>query len=235
MANQIISAAILGLLPALIWLWFWLKEDRRHPEPRGLLALVFVVGAVAVIPAYLLEKGLYGYFPFDLGNQSWLIGGVLIWSAIEEILKFGAVYLVAFHNRSYDEPVDAMVYMITGAIGFAALENSLFIWSAMQDGAMGGMSFLLTGNFRFLGATLVHIVSSALVGGFIGLAFYGQAARKRLYLFWGLLTAVVLHAIFNYFIISSDTGQILSIFFILWLVAVLVILFFEKVKHIYKK
>ena len=109
MANQVIISGLTGIMPALIWLWFWLHEDRRHPEPRSLLTLTFVLGAIAVIPAYFIEKELYQYFPFDLGNTSTLIIGILLWAAIEELLKFGMVYFAAFHDRNYNEPVDAMV------------------------------------------------------------------------------------------------------------------------------
>ena len=231
MANQVVIAAGTGLLPALIWLWFWLKEDRRHPEPRSLLAFVFALGALAVIPAYLIERQLYQYFSFRLDDKTWLLAGVLIWAAVEEALKLLMVYFAAFHHRDYDEPVDAMVYMITAAIGFAALENTLFIWSAMQESSVG-LAFLLTGNFRFLGATLVHIVSSAALGGMLGLAFYRNRANKLAYFIWGLILAIVLHAIFNYFIIISEAEHILRIFAVLWLAVVFIILFFERVKGI---
>lgn len=231
MANQVIIATGAGLLPALIWLWFWLKEDRRHPEPRSLLAIVFVLGALAVIPAYLIERRLYQYIAFDLNDKTWLFIGVLVWAAVEEILKLLMVYFAAFHNRDYDEPVDTMVYMITGAIGFAALENILFIWSSIQESNIG-LALFLTGNFRFLGATLVHIVSSAALGGMLGLAFYRNKINKLAHLFWGLTLATVLHAIFNYFIILSEPQDILKIFVVLWLAVVLIILFFERVKRI---
>jgi protease PrsW len=121
MANQIILAGATGIVPALIWLWFWLKEDRRHPEPRSLLTLVFGLGALAVIPAFLIERQLYHYFSFNLEDKNALLAGVLVWSAVEETLKFLMVYFAAFHDRNYNEPVDAMVYMITGAVGFSAL------------------------------------------------------------------------------------------------------------------
>jgi len=45
-----------GILPALIWLWFWLKEDKENPEPKGLLFLTFILGMIAVIIILPLEK-----------------------------------------------------------------------------------------------------------------------------------------------------------------------------------
>lgn len=238
MANQILLAAAVGVLPAGLWLWFWLREDRVHPEPRSVLGTVFIFGALAVIPAFFIEKALANYLAFNpyqvLSDWRQLGLAVLSWSAVEEILKFAAVYLAAFWRRVYDEPVDAMVYMITGAIGFAAVENTLFVWNALTSAnpLVPGADFLLTGNFRFLGATLLHIVTSAFLGGLLGLSFYRSRWSRRTYLVWGLVGAIVLHAVFNYFIISTDPRYIFRIFGVIWLGGILIILLFERIKAI---
>ncbi|MBI2100342.1 MAG: PrsW family intramembrane metalloprotease [Candidatus Vogelbacteria bacterium] len=235
MATEILSLGIDGLiysflgglLPAIIWLWFWLKEDRAHPEPRALVAVVFIAGGLAVVPAYWLEKsGLEIMAPL-FGHQLGLT--VTLWALIEESLKFLAVYIFALRGRWFDEPVDAMVYMITGALGFAAAENSLFLLSTFVTHGQP-VIFLLTGNLRFLGATVVHLVASSIVGGFVGLAFYSQRRRRLAYLAGGLLTATLLHALFNYFIITAKSEGVLKIFVLLWATAIFVIFFFERVK-----
>src|SRR3990172_4645093 len=53
--TTLIFAVFGGILPALFWLWFWLKEDREHPEPRGKIAASFLVGMGAVFLALPLE------------------------------------------------------------------------------------------------------------------------------------------------------------------------------------
>ena len=45
-----------GILPALIWLWFWLREDREAPEPRGLIALSFAAGMAVVYFVLPIQK-----------------------------------------------------------------------------------------------------------------------------------------------------------------------------------
>ncbi len=220
-------AIIGGIVPALVWLWFWLKEDTRHPEPKPLIGETFLLGALAVIPAYFLEK-LFGISDLPtVGATLWWL--VLAWATVEEILKYQAVRVGAMRSHFYDEPVDPMIYLITAALGFAAVENTLFILSALGQGG-SELAYLLTGNFRFLGATLVHIVSSALVGGMLGISFYRSAAAKRVYLVGGLLAAILLHAVFNYFIIKSASDEIFKIFALLWAAGVVLILFFERVK-----
>jgi RsiW-degrading membrane proteinase PrsW (M82 family) len=218
-----------GILPALFWLWFWLKEDQKHPEPKWVVIRVFILGSLIVIPAYFLEKLVAGQ-GFRL-NGKIVFSTVVLWSVIEEGLKYIAVYLGAFKSRFFDEPIDAMIYMITGAIGFAAVENTLFMINALNQDGASDLSFLLTGNFRFIGATIVHIVASAIVGCFVGLAFYDRRAKRILATAIGLIVAISLHALFNYTIISQGEDQIMTAFVVLWLLAILVIFLFERVKN----
>jgi RsiW-degrading membrane proteinase PrsW (M82 family) len=224
----IIFTIVSGILPALLWLWFWLKEDQKRPEPTGVIIRVFIFGSLIVIPAYFLEKLVAGQ-GFSLSGKI-IFPTVLAWSIIEEGLKYLAVYWGAFKSRFFDEPVDAMIYMITGALGFAAVENTLFMVNTLNQEGAASLAFLLTGNFRFIGATVVHIVASAIVGCFVGLAFYGSRTQRLIATSVGLIIAVSLHALFNYTIISQGGDQIMTAFVILWLLAILIILLFEKVK-----
>ena len=70
-----------GILPAVFWLWFWLREDKKRPEPRGWLVLTFLVGGLAIVPTYYLE---------DYASR-FIVGGfglIIAWSAIEEVIKY---------------------------------------------------------------------------------------------------------------------------------------------------
>lgn len=239
----VIFALIGGFMPALFWLWFWLKEDKRKPEPASILFRAFMAGGLAVILAYYLEKLVCsntGFlnalniplsFSWDCLRSLWIGMPILFsWSLIEELVKFLAFVLVVWPHRDFDEPIDAMIYMTTIAIGFAAIENSLFLLNtAMEQSSR--TYFLLTGNFRFLGATILHIVSSSLVGYFIGRSFYFSVWGKTIWIFIGLITATLLHTAFNFFIIINNGHQTLSVFAVLWLMAIVVIFLFEKIKH----
>lgn len=224
----IILTLAAGLLPVLFWLWFWLKEDALRPEPKRLIMRVFILGAAAVALAYVLESQLVD-IPKVLASDN-LLWAIILLSFIEEALKLGVVYLGALRSSYFDEPVDAMIYLVTAALGFAAVENTLFMLSSLSGDGGTGWGFLLTGNFRFLGATIVHVVASSVVGGMIGLAFYKAKLARLAYAVVGLGIATLLHALFNYFIIKSAGGQVFQIFILLWFAALLIILFFEKVK-----
>ena len=124
-----------------------------------------------------------------------------------------------------------MIYCMTAAIGFAAVENTLFLLSTILSGETS-IFFLLTGNLRFLGATIVHIVSSGLVGGLVALAFCSPKITKTFAVVVGLFTATILHALFNLLIITSSGEEMLIIFVALWLIAIFILYFFERVKTI---
>jgi RsiW-degrading membrane proteinase PrsW (M82 family) len=151
------------------------------------------------------------------------------WAAIEEVFKFGAAYLAALRWSVFDEPLDAVIYMVTAALGFAALENTLFILNPLESGNI--LQTIMTGNLRFIGATLLHTLSSATVGVAIALAFYRSASVRRLAALGGLILAIVLHTIFNLSILGKDGGSIFWIFLFLWLGIIGTLLLVERVKQ----
>ena len=103
-----------GIFPALLWVWFWLKEDSASPEPKSILFLSFCAGALAVVFVLPMEEYASGIIasPFLL---------IVSWSAIEELMKYFAAFVADFNQKAYDEPVDTMIYLVIVALGFAAL------------------------------------------------------------------------------------------------------------------
>ena len=86
--NVIVSIFLSGILPTIIWLLFWLREDRFHPEPIGLLLLTFlagVFGVFLVLPFEQLVKAMGAE-----GTEK-----ILIFAAAEEVIKFSVVFFVA--------------------------------------------------------------------------------------------------------------------------------------------
>jgi len=220
---KILFYALLGgILPTVVWLLFWLREDKKRPEPTGLIILSFIAGGIAVVLVYPIEKILQTIFT---EGSTMLLA---VWAATEEIVKFLAILFIALKSRFFDDPVDALVYMITVALGFAAIENTLFILTPLLDGDFVLSYF--TGNLRFLGATLLHTAASALVGISLGLVFYRGKIIKTLAVLIGLGLAILLHTAFNFFIIENDGENMLKIFSLLWASMIVVIFFFEVLK-----
>ncbi len=222
----IVLAFLSGLVPALIWLWFWLKED-THPEPAKMITLSFLGGMLAVLFVLPVQQFIFRFIP-DPNTLSYIL-----WAAIEEVSKFLLVYIIALRSKTLvDEPVDDMIYLIISALGFVTLENTLFLVSPFHSGDFIGA--IITGNLRFVGASLMHVISSGVVGICLSLSFYGTWLKKVIYICIGLILAITLHTIFNLFIISELEGNMFFIFGLVWAGIVVLLLLFEKVKHITK-
>ena len=222
--ENIIWALSGGTIPALVWLWFWLREDRLHPEPRILILTAFLAGMLAVPLVIPFEKTVSDYF----GSGSLVF---VIWAIVEELAKFFVAWAVVLRRREVDEPIDAMIYMITIALGFSAIENSLFILAPIAGGDAIGA--LVTGNLRFIGATLLHIISSSAIGAAIALSFYQSAKIRKEFVLIGVILSITLHTIFNLLIIkSNDNGGTFFVFLSVWITIVVLMIIFEKVKSL---
>ncbi|MES2202918.1 MAG: PrsW family glutamic-type intramembrane protease [Patescibacteria group bacterium] len=210
-----------GVLPALVWLAFWLLEDRCQPEPKRFIFLCFVAGMLAVWPALLLEKALVPY----ASGTTLLLG----WASIEELLKFGAAMIMALMWASYDEPLDAVVYMVTAALGFSAMENVLFLLTPIGHGDL--LRSVVTGDLRFIGATLLHTLTSATIGIMLALSFVRPAVERRVAALGGLILAIFLHTVFNFFILKGGGSSTFWVFLLIWCGIIGVLLITEHLKQ----
>ncbi len=238
-------AIAFGVLPALLWLWFWLRADRANPEPKGLIALSFVAGMLVVFFVLPIQKLIIALLPAIMHGLDIIAFKITIiippaetvqtflLAFVEEFGKLAAVLLVAYNTRYFDEPMDAVIYLITAALGFVAMENTLYI---LKDIASGGTAdILLNGNLRFIGATLVHTASSAVLGLAFAFAFYRGFSFKVLAGTLGLILATLLHTYFNLSIIEvQGTMSVLIVFSKYWLAIFGIILLLEIVKHFRK-
>ena len=218
----LIFAILTGAIPAIFWLIFWLKqEDADDPEPIGLIIISFILGGLLVFLAIWLEK-------YSLNFIKNTTTQTIIWATIEELLKLAGVAVIIFGNQNINKPIDYPIFFIVTALGFAALENFLYLLNPFSvSGTIVGM---LTGNLRFLGSTLLHAMASAMIGSAIGLSFFLKQYRA-IYLFIGIICAIVLHSVFNFFIMKGSGENFLSVFGFLWVVTIINILIFEKLKR----
>lgn len=211
-----------GLLPAFIWLYFLLKEDANRPEPRALIALTFVAGMVAVPLALPMEHYAKLYLDDNLSV-------ITAWALIEEVLKYAMVAVFILWRRAVDEAPDYVIYMITVALGFAAAENVLFLIAPLSDGDFATGFF--TGNVRFLGSTLLHVVASAAIGFALAFSTRYRPQWRVVAAAVGLILAIVLHTSFNTLIINQGASTALAAFFLVWTAAVAFFAAFEVLKY----
>lgn len=253
---------VFALLPSFIWLLFFLRKD-AHPESNKMILQVFLFGMLATIPAAIISSLFLeiteriDHWPFLILILNALIGVALV----EEFSKYLVVKTKVLRSSELDEPPDVMLYMIIAALGFAALENILYLFriylfpppdivypsflsntvyflSTVFGHTFSGDIFyavFLTNIFRFLGAVFGHALWSGTLGYFLALSFYEPKQRLKL-LTLGFVLASSLHAAFNYAIMqTANTGNpiwSLSAVIMLLGLAIFVIFGFRRLQRI---
>src|SRR5271154_1460463 len=117
----LVVALIFGLLPGFAWLMFYLGED-PHPEPKRLIAFTFLVGMAFGFFTVAIEN-VFNHWASGIGIEELSIISLLGLAFIEEVMKFAAAHFAVHKSPDFDEPIDAMIYMVVAALGFATLEN----------------------------------------------------------------------------------------------------------------
>lgn len=155
------------------------------------------------IPAVFLEMGFFEITDeFGLPQSLVSVLNVFIGVAfMEELLKYLIVQSHVLSHREFDEPVDAVIYMIVGALGFAAVENILILFQ-LGPAVLWDKAIEIS-IFRFLGATFLHTLASGLIGYFLALAISEKEKRARL-IISGLFLATALHGLYNFSIMKVD-------------------------------
>lgn len=210
-----------GVVPALVWLAFWLLEDRCQPEPKRYIILTFIGGMLGVVLVLPLER-----YAINFTSGFTLL---FIWAALEELFKFAAAYLFALRLHVFDEPLDGLVYMVTAALGFSALENALFLWTPVVQGDL--LRGVVTGDLRFMGAMLLHTLASATIGIALALSYNKPAAARKKAALVGLILAICLHTLFNFFILGTGGGATFWIFLFIWIGIIALLAFAERIKQ----
>ena len=234
---------LFGVLPSLVWLFYYLKKD-LNPEPKKMIVKVFFYGALITIPTFFLQITLVNLLEqLHFLNLSPFIIEILKWFIIialtEEFLKYLVVRLAVFNSSEMDEPLDVMLYMVVSALGFTAVENVLYLFSPIDNISFQSIiKTAVTVSFiRFIGATFLHTLCSALFGYFLALSFI-RSKNKVMLSLTGLFLATFLHGLYNFSIIvlQGPWNFIIPIIVILGLIIFMTYDFDEikKIKSICK-
>lgn len=219
----------LGLLPSLVWLALYIRRD-LHPEPKYLISRTFLMGMILSPIAVGLQWVFVGLgqkvypaiFSFDSLH-------FFLWAAIvEEVVKFLAIKFMVLNNPEFDEPIDAMIYMITASLGFAAIENILILFRAAPQGLD---STLQLWALRSIGATPLHALAGALTGYFLALGWFYHRHSKKL-ITVGIILSGIFHFTFNILILSFEESPAGLFYSWLWLAifAIFVQVLFHKIR-----
>jgi RsiW-degrading membrane proteinase PrsW (M82 family) len=186
------------VMPVIFWAAYHYHKDRHMPEPVGNLVLCFGLGILSFYLGKLMYMGLdllgLRFNAFALAESSragFLAYSVLAIGGIEESAKLLPFLIVALRFKAFDEPVDGIIYAAFIALGFATVENILYLQYA--DGLeMIGRGFA---------SPLVHIMFASIWAFNIGLAFLQRRRLTGIVLkYLGL--AALAHGVYDFIVIA---------------------------------
>lgn len=233
MYYTIIIYIIFGILPSLTWLFYYLRKD-LHPEPKKMIIRIFLWGAIITLPVFFVQIGLTSLL--NISGLNTAIKNLIYWFIIisfsEEFFKYLVVRVKVVNDPTLDEPLDVMLYMVIGALGFSALENILYLFSPAEQMSLNYIinRTLIVVFIRFIGATFLHTLCSAIVGYSLAISFK-EVKTKYLPIVIGIFTATVLHGFYDFSIMTLNGNAKFAIPIIIILtLAFLVFSGFEKLK-----
>ncbi len=186
------------ILPALFWVAYHHHVDRRWPEPPAHLLLAFMMGVGSFYLGLFLYQALDlvglrhdAYYLAEASLPGLLAYCVLVIGPIEELAKLIPFALVVLWFREFDEPLDGIIYASFIALGFAAVENVLYLGSLSRGEAYA----------RGFAGPVVHIVFASIWGYYLGRARL-RADRFWLALVSSLACAALLHGLYDFVVIG---------------------------------
>jgi RsiW-degrading membrane proteinase PrsW (M82 family) len=187
MSIQTALAIVFTVLPIVVLLRYFYTRDVCR-EPRAALVKTFLLGLLVTIPAVPILLGLSEILPLlSLGPLLAALYDAFVVAAIpEELLKLLVIVLYCARRVSFDEPMDGVVYGATAALGFAALENVLYV-------AGGGLTAALV---RSVTAVPMHAMMGAVLGYYVARARFGGGRRIDIWKGWGI--AVLMHGLYDF-------------------------------------
>jgi protease PrsW len=204
MDYTIIIYIIFGILPSLMWLFYYLRKD-IHPEPKAMILKIFIWGALITLPVFFIQIGLKHLL--DMADINSLANNLIYWFLIiafsEEFFKYLVIRVKVDNSPNLDEPLDIMLYMVIAALGFAAVENVLYLFTPMGQMPLNQLvdRALFIDIIRFIGSTFLHTLCSAVIGYSLAFSFY-EAKRKSIFIIAGIITATVLHGLYDFSIMT---------------------------------
>ncbi len=191
--------AIVGMAPGLLWVGYWIHRRGHYPRIRANLIKVFLWGCAATLPTLAIEQ-LAGAGIVQKSLTAAAATSFLVIGPVEELFKLLAVWVSIFRSRDFSEPMDGIVYAVTSALGFACVENVIYILQ------LGPASLLSRAVF----ATPAHILFASMWGYYLGLARFELEGELRL-VAKGLLIAAAFHGVYNFVIAIYPNKAMISL------------------------
>ena len=207
----------LAIIPVILLLKFIYNKD-IDKEPRNLLKKIFITGMISVVPVVILELGLEKIFPTEGITEPMVvfINTFITIALVEEGFKFLSAFIYTRNSKEFNHRYDAIVYCVFAALGFAVVENVLYVFS-------GGISTAIT---RALISVPSHACDAVIMGLFYGLSQEQKNKSNNLLsiilLLVGILIPSIEHAAFDGLLFLSVVDEELELVELSYIVILLV-------------
>ena len=201
----------LSILPVVVLMYFIYRQDKYQKEPIRLLALAFFGGILAIpldfVVIDLIKKVFYSE---SIPYQAFLEAGFP-----EELSKFIVLFLLIWWRKAFDEYVDGIVYAAFLGLGFACIENIMYVAESAAQAYSAG---IITSFTRALLSVPGHFLFAVVMGYFFSLAKFDKQHRA-IYLILAVICPAAIHGTFDYLLMIQDflTPTIATIIFVVFL------------------
>lgn len=192
-----------GIAPGLALLCFFYLKDQYETEPLRMVLKMFIYGAFLTLPIMFIQYvfSTEGFFHTSF-LQAFFSSGM-----IEEFFKWLILFRAIYQHAEFDEPYDGIVYATSVSLGFATVENILYLIA-------NGVEFAFT---RALLPVSSHALFGVMMGYYLGKSKFSRRGKKRTALFLSLFLPFVFHGLYDYILFLKETWMYAIIPFMLFL------------------
>ncbi len=193
-----------ALLPVFLILRYVYLLDKKEREPLGFVLKVVIWGAIFSIPCAGAERFLISmissYYDPATVQFAWMENTVGV-ALVEEFSKWLVFMIFVWRNKNFDHKYDGIVYAVSASLGFAALENILYIVSYGTGVSVGRAIFAIPGHATF-GVFMGFFLSRAKISWRAGKYF-----RMRNLKILALLIPMLIHGGYD-FLLSEQVAAL---------------------------
>jgi len=195
---------LMAVAPAVLLLFYYYNKNKTRYKSKPLIIKIFLLGIIYTLPVFGLEqiltlinrhfqwpRLLYYFF------EAFIVAGLC-----EEYIKLRIVKTYAYPSHAFRTTFDGIMYTITAGLGFACMENIVYVTHGT----------LATAMTRGITAVPMHAVCSGMMGYYIGRARFAASAQERdTLLTTGLWIAIIIHGLYDFFIMIAPVyGSVFS-------------------------
>jgi RsiW-degrading membrane proteinase PrsW (M82 family) len=191
---------LLALAPALILMMYVYFRDKYEKEPVKLILKGILLGAVIIFPVGLIENYIIGFGTGLAKIPKAAFDGFIVAGATEEAFKYFVVFILIWRNRNFNEKFDGIVYAVSVALGFAAIENLFYVFSNNS---------LQIGLLRAFTAVPGHAIFGVVMGFYLGMARFSINGKGK-WLLKAFTVPWLLHGLYDFMIMSGHPVLLLT-------------------------